>query len=226
MCEQIAENRIRMMLVEEQALLRASLARFLAGQPGLELAGECGTAAEALETLNTSAVDVVLSDLDLLTERGDYLITAARRAGYEGRFLFLAGKMDARQLSAAIKRGAAGVFLKSESLDRLVQAIRLVASGAVWVDHKVMQLLADQLTDRTQPDYRTSRNRLTDREEKVLTGILGGLTNRKIGEDIGVSESIVKGVVQQLFRKARVRKRGQLVRVALEGSLPPAAVSR
>jgi DNA-binding NarL/FixJ family response regulator len=67
---------------------------------------------------------------------------------------------------------------------------------------------------------------LTDREEKVLAGILGGLTNRKIGDNIGLSEGTVKGVVQQLFRKARVRKRGQLVRVALEGSLPSATVSR
>jgi ATP/maltotriose-dependent transcriptional regulator MalT len=56
----------------------------------------------------------------------------------------------------------------------------------------------------------------------VILGILGGLTNRKIGENLGVSESAVKSVVQQLFRKARVRKRGQLVRVALEGSLSAA----
>jgi hypothetical protein len=56
----------------------------------------------------------------------------------------------------------------------------------------------------------------------VLLGILGGLTNRRIGENIGVSESAVKSVVQQLFQKARVRKRGQLVRVALEGSLSAA----
>jgi len=112
--------------------------------------------------------------------------------------------------------------LKSESLDRLVQAIRLVASGAVWIDQKVIQLLADRLIDHPQLDYRTSRSPLTDREEKVLLGILGGLTNRKIGDNIGLSESTVKGVVQQLFRKARVRKRGQLVRVALEGSLSTA----
>jgi DNA-binding NarL/FixJ family response regulator len=67
-----------------------------------------------------------------------------------------------------------------------------------------------------------SRNGLTDREEKVLLGILGGLTNRKIGDNIGVPESAVKGIVQQLFRKAGVRKRGQLVRVALESSLSEA----
>ncbi|MGA2575078.1 MAG: response regulator transcription factor [Bryobacteraceae bacterium] len=222
MDEQTPENRIRLVLVDDQVLIRASLGRFLETQPGLELAGECGTTAEALEILNGSSVDLVLSDLDLRTERGDDLISAARNAGYKGLFLIVAGAADTRQLSAAIKLGASGILLKSESLDRLVQAIRLVASGAVWIDQKVIQLLADRLIDHPQLDYRTSRSPLTDREEKVLLGILGGLTNRKIGDNIGLSESTVKGVVQQLFRKARVRKRGQLVRVALEGSLSTA----
>jgi DNA-binding NarL/FixJ family response regulator len=219
MDEQTTENRIRLLLVDDQVLFRTSLARFLATQPGLELAGECGTATEAVEILNGLPVDVVLSDLDLRTERGDDLISAARRAGYTGRFLIVAGTASAKDLAAAIKLGASGIFLKSDALDRLVQAIRLVASDAVWIDQKVIQLLADRLVDLPQLDDRMSRNGLTDREEKVLLGILGGLTNRKIGENIGVPESAVKGVVQQLFRKAGVRKRGQLVRVALESSL-------
>jgi DNA-binding NarL/FixJ family response regulator len=226
MQEQTAANQIRLVIVEEQVLFRASLARFLSTQPGLELAGECGTAAEALEILNGAAVDIILSDLDVRTESGDDLISAARTAGYQGPFLIVAGSLDARELSAVIKLGASGIFLKSESLDRLVQAIMLVASGAVWVDQKVMQLLADRLVDRPQPDRRSPRRVLTDREEKVLAGILKGLTNRKIGHNIGLSEGTVKGIVQQLFRKARVRKRSQLVRVAIEGSLPSATVSR
>ncbi|HUE05312.1 MAG TPA: response regulator transcription factor [Bryobacteraceae bacterium] len=216
---QMEEKPIHLVLVDDQALFRASLGRFLASQPGFELAGECGTAAEALEILNSSPVDVVLSDLDLRTPCGENLISAARSAGYEGRFLIVAAVAGARELSTAIKSGASGVFLKTEALERLVQAIRLVASGAVWVDQKAIQLLADRLADQPQQDYRTSGNSLTDTEEKVLLGILGGLTNRKIGENLGTSESSVKGVVQQLFRKAGVRKRGQLVRVALEGSL-------
>jgi DNA-binding NarL/FixJ family response regulator len=222
MDEPTTENRIRLLLVDDQVLFRTSLARFLATQPGLELAGECATATEAVEILNGSSVDIVLSDLDLRTERGDDLISAARRAGYTGRFLIVAGAASAKDLAAAIKLGASGIFLKSDALDRLVQAIRLVASDAVWIDQKVIQLLADRLVALPHLDDRMSRNGLTDREEKVLLGILGGLTNRKIGENIGVPESAVKGVVQQLFRKAGVRKRGQLVRVALESSLSEA----
>jgi DNA-binding CsgD family transcriptional regulator len=80
-------------------------------------------------------------------------------------------------------------------------------------------LLTDQLVDQPQPDDRRSGNLLTEREQKVLLGILGGLTNRKIGDDIGLSEGSVKAVVRQLFLRAGVRTRSQLVRVALEGSL-------
>jgi DNA-binding NarL/FixJ family response regulator len=219
MDEQTQGNHIRVFLVDDQALLRESLSRFLATQPGLEVAGECGTATEALEILNGSSVDIVLLSFDLSTERGDELMSAARSAGYKGRFLIVGELADAKELAAAMKLGASGIFLKSEAPDRLVQAIRLVASGAVWVDQKVIQLLTDQLADRPQLDDRDSRDLLTEREERVLLGILGGLTNRKIGDNSGLTEGTVKAVVQQLFVRAGVRTRSQLVRAALEGTL-------
>jgi DNA-binding NarL/FixJ family response regulator len=219
MDEQTQGDQSRLVLVDDQALFRASLSRFLATEPGLEVVGECGTATEALEILNGSPVDVVLLDLDLRIRPGDELTSAALRAGYKGSFLIIAGTIDATGLAGALKIGASGVFLKSEAPDRLVQAIRLVASGAIWVDQKIIRLLADQLADQRQRDVYSSGDVLTDREEEVLLGILGGLTNRKIGDNMGLSESTVKSVVQQLFLRAGVRKRSQLVRMALEGSL-------
>jgi DNA-binding NarL/FixJ family response regulator len=176
------------------------------------VAGECGNSAEALDILKHSRVDVVLLDFDLGADRGDEFISAARRAGYEGRFLIIVGEAELRDAALALKLGAAGVFLKSEAPERLTQAIRIVANGQAWVDHGVIQLLASQFDCR-------SGGLLTNREQKVLFGILGGLTNRSIGDSVGLSESSVKGVVQQLFSKAGVRRRSQLVRVALEGSL-------
>ncbi len=214
--EPIEQKRIRLVLIDGQALFRASLSRFLATQPNLEVVGEGGTVAEALAVLNGSPVDIALVDWDLHTEE---LISAARLAGYKGQFLVVAGVAGAEDLADAIKLGASGIFLKSEAPERLVQAIRLVASGAVWVDSKAIQLLADQLAGRLQAIDRKSGNGLTEREEKVLLGILGGLTNRKIGDNMGLSEGTVKSVVQQLFLRTGVRTRSQLVRVALEGSL-------
>jgi two-component system, NarL family, nitrate/nitrite response regulator NarL len=217
--EQTEQERIRLILVDAQALFRTSLSRFLATQPYLEVVGECGTAGEALELLSGSAVDITLLDLALRTQDGEELIPAARRAGYQGRFLVVAGGADATELAHTISLGASGIFLKSEPPERLVQAIRLVASGAVWVDPKAIQLLADQLADRPVVAHPKSADVLTEKEEKVLLGILGGLTNRKIGDSLGLPEGTVKSVVQQLFLRAGVRTRSQLVRMALEGTL-------
>jgi DNA-binding NarL/FixJ family response regulator len=224
--ESTAENRIRLVLLDEQALFRTSLGRFLASQPDLEVTGDCATAGEALDILRASKVDVVLLDSNHAGEGGDGFISASRRAGYQGRFLILAGVADARQSAAAIKLGASGIFLKLEPPARLVQAIQLVAAGAVWLDQRVVRVLADRLFDPSpQPDDRKSASFLADREQKVLLGILGGLTNRKIGDNLGLSEGSVKASVQQLFSKTGVRKRSQLVRVALEGSLSSVAAA-
>ena len=223
MNEQVQDNRIRLVLLDDQALFRASLGRLLASQPGLEVAGECGSSAEAIEILSASKVNVVLLGFDHATKSGDGFMSAARRKGYQGRFLIIAGTADARSAALAIKLGASGVFLKSEPPDRLLQAITLVANGAVWLDQTIIRLLAEQSVDRLDrlplPDDRGAPSLLTEREQKVLRGILGGLTNKKIGSKLGISEGSVKASVQQLFGKAGVRTRSRLVREALEGSL-------
>jgi DNA-binding NarL/FixJ family response regulator len=218
--QEVQENPIRLVLLDDCALFRASLARFLASEPGLAIAAECATSAEALEVLNGSAADIVLLDFDLGSERGDQFISAARQAGYRGRFLLVAGAAEARSAARVLKLGASGVFLKSEAPKRLVLAIRLVADGEVWVDPKVIQMLADEIIDRcAQAHDQGSAAVLGNREQNVLLGIIGGLTNRKIGDDMGISESSVKNTVQRLLRKAGVKTRSQLVRVALEGTL-------
>jgi DNA-binding NarL/FixJ family response regulator len=218
--EQTHESRIRLVLLHDQALFRAGLGRLLASEPGFEVVGECGSSAEALQILSVSPVDVVLLDFDQGTEDGDGFMSAARRNGYQGRFLIVAGAADAKSSVIAIKLGASGIFLKSEPPDRLVQAITLVANGAVWLDHRTIRLLADQSVARfPQLDGQGSANPLTDREQKVLLGILAGLSNKKIGESLGLSEGSVKASVQQLFFRTGVRTRSRLVRAALEGSL-------
>ena len=220
MGQQTQENPIRLLLLDDQALLRASLAHFLASEPDLLVVGECGAASEALEILNASPADVVLLDFGHAMDGGGGLISAAYRDGFQGRFLIVAESADMRSAAIAIKLGASGIFLKSEAPHRLVLAIKVVASGGVWLDPRIVRLLADESAGRFPASGGDGcANLLTDREQRVLMGILGGLTNRKIGENLGLSESSVKTAVQQLFYRTGVRTRGQLVRVAMEGSL-------
>jgi DNA-binding NarL/FixJ family response regulator len=218
--EETRENRIHLLLLDDQALFRSSLAHLLASEPGLEVVGECGNCAEAVEMLSGSPVDVVLLDFAHATDGADGFMAAARRNGYRGQFLVVAGGIDARAAALAIKLGASGIFPKSEGPGRLVQAITLVSHGAVWLDQKIIHLLADETVDRfPQGNDEESGNHLSEREQRVLLGILGGLTNKKIGSNLGLSEGSVKASVQQLFYKTGVRTRSQLVRAALEGSL-------
>jgi DNA-binding NarL/FixJ family response regulator len=90
----------------------------------------------------------------------------------------------------------------------------MVANGEAWVDQKVIQLLADRCPG-FDLDWVGS---LVEREQTVLYGVIDGLSNRKIGDKIGVTESTIKGVLQRLFSKTGVRTRTQLVRIALEAS--------
>jgi len=198
------------MLLHGRVLFRTSLARLLATERDFELAAECANALEALESLQDARPDVVLLDFGLWQD----FIDEARDAGYQGKFLAIAEEIDAAPCARALSHGVSGVFLGSDSPARLVQAIRLVASGEAWVDRRVIQLLADRY-----PQHEDLRlNSLEERERAVLRGVLNGSTNREIASQIGTSEATVKATLQHLFDKTGVRTRSQLVRIMLDGS--------
>ena len=208
-----SKERIRLVLLDGHVLYRESLARMLSSENNFELVAECTTSAEAVKRVKGSEVDVVLVDSGIAND----FMACARRARYSGKSLVIAREIDATGSAMALKFGAAGVFLGSDPFFRLVQAIRLVAEGEAWVDPKVIQLLAERY-----PRYQNRWDgKLTEREQTVLGGVVDGLSSREIGDQLGMSESTVKGTLQQLFNKAGVRTRSQLVRIALEG--PPAS---
>lgn len=213
---------VRLILVDDHALFRESLARFLASEPDFEIVGECGTIEDALEIIKKSRANLVLLDLNLGTENGNDFISAARKAGYRDRFLIVSGAADAKSSTTALKLGASGIFLKSEPPSRLVHAIRMVASGAAWVDERIVQKLADRVINPDSEGAGARSGSLGEREQRVLDGVLdgvlSGLSNREIGGVLGIPEGTVKHIIQRLFKKARVRTRSQLVRAAIEGS--------
>jgi two-component system nitrate/nitrite response regulator NarL len=214
-------QRTRLALLDDHGLFRESLSHLLAAEPDFEVVGQCSTTAEALELLDDRPVDLVLLELSIGAERGDEFIAAARQAGYRGKFLLVTAGIDPARSAAALKLGASGIFLKCNSSSRLVQAIRFVVSGEAWVDQRVIQLIADRYPQHED----CAQGNLTKREQTVLKGLLNGLTNKKIGNEAGVSESAVKATLQQLFVKAGVRTRSQLVRASLDGSLRLARVN-
>jgi len=113
-----------------------------------------------------------------------------------------------------IHSGISGVFLKHDSAALLVQAIRDVMAGKVWLNQDQLQTALRTQVGTPARDNRTRP--FTVREQQVLSGVFEGLANKEIAARIGVSESSVKATLQQLFSKTGVRTRSQLVRVVLE----------
>ena len=209
---------IRLLLIDDHILFRDGLSRLLALEPDLEVVAGCGTIADALETVGRKPVDIVLLDYDLGEDHGSQFISSARRAGYAGKVLMVTAGMTAKESSSALHLGASGIFLKHNSPGTLAKAVRLIMGGEIWVDPKVIQLMADRVDQREEERVSPL---LTEREQQVLRGIFEGLTNKEIGAQLGVTDGAVKATLQQLFQKTGVRTRSQLVRIALEGSLGP-----
>jgi DNA-binding NarL/FixJ family response regulator len=209
---------IRLLLIDDHVLFRDGLSRLLALEPDFEVVAGCATTAEALETVGREPVDIVLLDYDLGEDHGSHFISSARRAGFAGKVLMVTAGMTAKESSAALRLGASGIFLKHNSPGTLAKAIRLIMGGEIWVDPKVIQLMADRVD---QPEEERVSPFLTEREQQVLRGIFEGLTNKEIGARLGVTEGAIKATLQQLFQKTGVRTRSQLVRIAIEGSLAP-----
>jgi DNA-binding NarL/FixJ family response regulator len=204
-------QRIRLLLVDDHILFREGLRRLLVSEPDFDTVGECGTPGEALEVLSRSAVDVVLLDFDLEDDTGARFIASATSAGYKGKILMVTAGMSPLDVSVVRKLGIAGIFLKHNPPLSLLEAIRAVAEGGMWMDPKI--------APPGNVEKSASTEHLTPREQRVLRCVFEGLTNKEMAYDLGVSQSSVKATLQNLFDKMGVRTRGQLVRIAIERSL-------
>jgi|SRR5882724_1049217 DNA-binding NarL/FixJ family response regulator len=202
--------RTTILLVDDHALFREGAARLLGVERDLEVVGRCGSVEEALIILRSIQVDLVLLDLDLGQERGFQFFKPARDGGFAGRVLVVAAVVSLFEARRLIHCGAAGVFLKQNPPHLLVEAMRAVMRGQLYLD----PALQDSL--RSDSGFTTPPKSLTSREQAVLSGVAEGLSNKEVAARVHVSEALVKATLQQLFDKNGVRTRSQLVRIALE----------
>lgn len=207
------EQTIEILLVDDHALFRESVARLLSMEPGLKVVAHCGSIETALQNLLQRHVDVVLLDFDLGEREGTQFLRLAREQGFTGKVLVVtAGVLDS-EAAALIRNGVAGIFMKHNSAALLAQGIRDVVAGKVLFGQELLQRA---MSTGAGPRPESQAEPFTQRERQVLSYIFEGLANKEIAGRIGVSESSVKATLQQLFAKTGVRTRSQLVRIALE----------
>jgi two-component system, NarL family, nitrate/nitrite response regulator NarL len=205
---------IRILIVDDHSLFRESLGRMLQAEPGLSVVGECKSLAEALSTLSSVEAEVILLDYDLGSEVGTTLLRELKTRQIRAAVLIVTAGMPSEEAFRGFDEGVMGVLLKHSSLDQLIAAIRCVASGERWLgDGAVRALLSSRYG---VPSGSETARPLTVRQSEVMRGILDGLTNKEIAFNLKSSETSVKAVIQELFQKAGVRTRSQLVRIAIE----------
>jgi DNA-binding NarL/FixJ family response regulator len=211
---------IRVLIVDDQALVSAGLRAILDDQPDIEVVGEAADGAEAFELARQLAPDLVLMDVRMPGVDG---IAATRRivdAGLPSRVLVLTTFDLDEYVYEALRAGASGFVLKDMPRDQLVTAVRAVASGESLLAPAVTRRLINRFlappAERRDADAERRLDRLSGREMEVLRLVARGLSNAEIADELFLSQTTVKSHVASLLRKLELRDRVQAVVVAYE----------
>jgi len=208
------QKSIRLLLIDDHALFRESVARLLQAEPGFEVVAHCGSGTEAHQIMKSHGeIDIVLLDLDLGKEKGGEVLDGLEKLGFGGKVLLVTAGVNDSDVPGLIRKGISGVFLKHGSPAQLIQGIREAMEGKAQFGLDMLRRALETAESRN-PEQRQTK--LTERERLVLSFVFEGLANKQIADKLQVSETAVKASLQQLFSKTGVRTRSQLVRVALE----------
>lgn len=212
---------IRVLVADDQDLIRDGLAAILAGQDDLEVVGTAADGAEAVRAVRELRPDVTLMDIRMPGTDG---LEATRQLLADDppptRVVVLTTFDEDDLVVQALRLGASGFLLKDLPRQHLVDAIRAVHTGDLRIAPSITRRLVErQLDRRVDPDRASSLDRLTERESAVLRLVAKGLTNTEIAGELFLSESTVKTHLGRLLHKLGVRDRVQLVILAYDCGL-------
>ena len=218
---------IRILLADDQPLVRTGFRMILDAEPDMEVIAEAGDGADAVRQARQLRPDVVIMDIRMPVQDG-IAATAEIAAAGHARVLVLTTFHVDEHVVGALRAGASGFLLKDAQADRLLEAIRVVHAGDAIVDPAVTRQLLDQFVHRLpvpgeqQAQAAAAADRLagtTVREREVLALVARGLSNAEIAAELVVTETTVKTHVHHLLTKLGARDRVQLVVLAYEAGL-------
>jgi len=216
---------IRVLIVDDQALVRAGFRMILEAEPDLEVVGEAGDGSAAIDAVRTLRPDVVLMDIRMPGVDG---IEATRRlteAGAQSRIVILTTYDLDEYVFDALAAGASGFLLKHVPPEELVRGVRVAASGEALLAPSITKRLIEEFARQRAPMRAgTDLKTLTDRELEVLRLLGRGLSNPEIARELQVGEATVKTHVAHVLDKLELRDRVQAVILAYEiGLIKPGA---
>jgi DNA-binding NarL/FixJ family response regulator len=204
---------IRVAIVDDQAIVRAGLARILSPADGFEVVAQCADGRQAVDELPAIRPDVILMDVRMPALDGIAATVQLRGLDEPLDVLVLTTFGEDEVLWGVIEAGAAGFVLKDSTAEDLIAAVRAVAGGAAWFDPAVAPRLLERYRRVVAPAARGAArlDLLTDREHDVLRLMARGATNAEIGATLFVAEATVKTHVGSIFGKLGVRDRAAAI---------------
>ena len=209
----------RVLVVDDQPLVRSGFRMVLEERADLELVGEAADGVEALELARELDPDVILMDVRMPNLDGVEATRQLVESGTRARILVLTTFDLDEYVYAAIRAGASGFLLKDVEPAELVDAIRVVAAGNSLFGPAATERLVARFAQQPSPDAGRTLDELTDREKEILTLLASGLSNAELAEKLFLSETTVKTHVSAILRKLRVRDRVQAVIAAYDAGL-------
>jgi DNA-binding NarL/FixJ family response regulator len=214
---------IRILLVDDHAMVRRGMRDFLALHGDLEIVGEAADGASAIEQANTLEPDVVVMDLLMPGVDGIEATAQIKARHPDTEIVAITSFVEEARIVAALEAGASGFLLKDAEADELAAAIRAAASGEVHLDPAVAGIVARRMRNgATGPGSVSGADalgRLTARERDVLGGVARGLSNRSIADELGITERTARTHVSNILAKLELSSRTQAALLAVQHGL-------
>ncbi|MBE7470333.1 MAG: DNA-binding response regulator [Anaerolineae bacterium] len=212
-------SKIRLLLVDDHQIVRAGLRMLFMAEQDMEIVGEVSSGEEALHAVRQLKPDVVLMDVVMAGMSGIEATRRIKEANSEVAVLALTMHEDEHYFFEMLNAGASGYVPKRAAPDDLVDAIRVVSQGNVFLYPTLAKLLVKDFLQRAESGVSPPGEELTAREREVLTCIAEGLTNREIAETLVISAKTVDRHRENIMRKLNLHNRVELVKYAIEKGL-------
>jgi two-component system response regulator NreC len=209
------QSKIRILLADDHAVLRAGLRLLVNAQPDMEAVGEARDGAETLAQAEAVQPDVILMDLSMPRGGGLGVLREVRSRAPQARVLVLTMHADEDYVREALRMGAAGYVVKSAADQELLSAIRAVARGEVYIHPSLTRSLLDELLPARDPLRQDPWEELSEREQQVIRQVALGHTNREIAQQLSLSVKTVETYRARAMEKLGLSSRAQLVEYAV-----------
>jgi DNA-binding NarL/FixJ family response regulator len=211
----------RVLIADDDDLMRAGLAELLAGDPSIEIVGEAATGREAVDRARRLDPDVVLMDVRMPDLDGIEATRELARAAVRAKVLILTTFENDEYIFGALRAGASGFLLKRTRPEELIAAVHTIGAGDSLLSPSVTRRVIDRMAQQPAPELadRAELGELTAREREVLELLARGLSNREIGAQLVVEESTVRTHVKRILMKLGLRDRVQAVIFAYESGI-------